>query len=433
MKLPYLILSSILFITLSSYSSADSGDINPAQPEIPSTKFNIKDFADIKDGKNINTDTFKKAIHAVAKSGGGTLIIPAGDYSIGPIELPSHIDLHLEAGAKIIFSANPKEYPISRNRKGSQILIYDSHDVSISGLGTIDGNGQIWWPAANAMRDPITGKQYNGTTPRPSMLMVSHSKRIRVEGVTLTRSPGLNFGISESSDITVEGISILNPSNSPNTDGIDPKGAQRVLISHCQIDTGDDCIAAGGSRGMLESDILVTDCAFFHGHGCSIGSGTAGGVMNFKVRRCTFNGTETGVRLKSSRGRGGDAENIIYEDLTMNHVGRAISINSHYEGTTVDLSGIGQVNAEPVNALTPQWKHVVIRNIHAINCTRDAGLILGLPEMPVEDVVLENISIEAPEGMRIGYTHKILLKYIKFNVQNGQPLSIASTVTALNQ
>jgi len=433
MKLTHLLIASAFIFTASSQLKADQGDISPARPVIPSARFSLKDFGATADGTTMNTEAFNRALRAVTKSGGGTLIVPEGDYLTGPIELPSSIDLHLEKGAKIHFSTNPRDYSSSHTRKPVQLAVNFVHDVVISGSGEIDVNGQIWWPAANAMRDPKTGKQYNGTTLRPSLMTVTRSYRIKIEGVTLTRSPGLNLGISESTDVTIDRVTILNPATSPNTDGIDPKGAQRVLISNCYIDTGDDCIAAGGSKGMLEKDILVTDCTFIHGHGCSIGSGTAGGVENFKVRRCSFNGTETGVRLKSSRGRGGLTDNVIYEDLTMDHVGRAISINSHYEGTTVDLSGIGEVAAEPVTKLTPIWNHVIIRNIRSINGTRDGGLILGLPEMPIQNIHLDNIELEAPEGMQIAYTKDISLKNVVIKAAHGKSLNIAPTVENFSQ
>jgi len=371
----------------------------------------------------------------VARTGGGTLVVPAGVYFTGPIELCSGINLHLDAGATLLFSPRIEDYPsVSGSRLGPQIAARSLHDVMISGAGTVDGQGGAWWPAARAVRDPVTGQQFNGhTTPRPAMLVFAGCQRVRVEGVTLQNSPALNLGLNDCDDATITGISIRNPADSPNTDGIDPKGGERVLITHCRIDTGDDCIALGGSRGSVQQDILVTDCTFLHGHGCSIGSGTAGGVRRLIVRHCTFDGTETGVRLKSSRGRGGPVEDLLYEDLTMVNVGRAISINSHYQGTTVDTTGIETFPAEPVTLTTPRWNHIVIRNLTAKACTRDAGLVVGLPEMPAQDIVLDRVSIEAPLGLQIAYVNRIALRDVEIKTKSGPPLIVAETVQGLTR
>jgi len=426
------LLTASILLSLQS-ASADSGDLSPAQPRIADHSFNLAAFGAVGDGKTSNTKIFAAAIGAVKKAGGGTLVVPAGAFLTGPIELCSGINLHLDPGARIEFSDKVADYASSDLRHHAQIAVNALHDVMISGAGTIDGHGEAWWDAARARRDPVTGRQFNGTTSRPPMLVCTHSQRLRVEGVTLVNSAGLNFGLTECEDATIEGITIHNPPDSPNTDGIDPKGAQRVLISHCRIDTGDDCIAAGGSRTMVERDILITDCTFLHGHGCSIGSGTAGGVFNMTVRRCTFDGTETGVRLKSARGRGGLVENVIYEDLTMVNVGRAVSINSHYEGTTTDNAGIEHVAAAPVTEQTPRWRHIVVRNLTAKAGTVDAGLILGLPEMPVEDIVLEHVTIEAPKGLQIGYAYRVALRDVVINAKEGPPIIIADTVTAVTR
>jgi polygalacturonase len=411
---------------------ADPGDVSPAPPVIPAGAFSLANFGAIGDGKAVETKAFVAAIAAVRAAGGGTLTVPAGTYLTGPIQLCDGLNLHLAAGATIQFSPKSADYHFGVPGGSAQISVSSRHDVMISGSGRIDGHGAAWWPAARAMRDPVTGRQTNGTTTRrPPMLVFVRCQRVRVEGVTLQNSPGLNLGLNDCQDATIDGITILNPADSPNTDGIDPKGAQRVLIAHCHIDTGDDCIAAGGSRSMLEHDILITDCTFLRGHGCSIGSGTAGGVRDFTVRRCTFDGTDTGIRLKSARGRGGLVENLLYEDLAMVNVGRAISLNSHYEGTTTDLSGIGHVAAELITPQTPQWRHIVVRNLRSTAGGMDAGLILGLPEMPAQDILLEHVTIEAPKGLQVAYTQGITLRDVHIKTDFGPSLLVADTVTNL--
>jgi polygalacturonase len=418
--------------------ASEPGDVSPAAPVIPDHTFNLSDFKAVADGKTLNTDAFKQAVAAVDKAGGGTLNVPAGVFLTGPFDLCNGINLHLDAKAKILFSSKAEDYRFDsaeRNRRlQPQLSAVNHHDIMISGAGTLDGQGGVWWPAARAMRDPVTGRQFNGTTPRPPLLVFARCQRVRVEGITIQNSPALNFGINGCQDATADGVTILNPPDSPNTDGINPKGAQRVLISRCHIDTGDDCIAAGGGKDTgVERDILITDCTFLHGHGCSIGSGTMGGVSNFTVRRCTFDGTDTGIRLKSARDRGGLVENLTYSDLTMKNVGHAISLNSHYEGTTTDTAKVSNEPSQPVTPTTPQWRHLIIRNLSATNCTVDAGLIVGLPEMPAEDIVFDHVNIDAPKGLQIGYAKNISLHDTHIVAKEGPPLILSDTVQGLTQ
>lgn len=409
---------------------AEPGDVAPAQPVIPARAFDLRDFGAVANVAIDNAAAFKRAVAAVDAAGGGTLTVPPGVFRTGPFALCSRINLHLESGATILFSPNSADY--GGGGRARQLSVNSAHDVLISGAGTIDGHGDGWWGAANALRDPVTGKQFPGThPPRPTLLGFSNCQRIRVEGISLVNSPSLNFGTNACDDVTINGITLINPPNSPNTDGIDPGGgSRRIVIAHCHIDTGDDDICLKGGI----QDMLVTDCAIFHGHGVSIGS-NVDQISNLTVRRCTFEGTATGIRIKCYAGRGGQAENLVYQDLAMKNVQVALSINSNYQGTTIDTEGIGidHVPANPANARSTKWRHILIRNIQATGCTLTAGLIVAVPEVPVEDVTLEHISIDAPTGLRIGYTKGVTLHDVHVNVKSGEPIAIADTVEGLVQ
>ena len=419
--------------TAATAEAADPADVSPAQPLIPARSFNVRDFGAAGENATVpNTDAFKRAVEAVDKAGGGTLVVPAGTYFTGPFNLCSNLNFHLEAGATLLFSPDPEAYR-GGGPKGFRPLIQisNAHDVLISGSGTINGNGATWWPEALRFKAEANARHASSnTSPRPVMVAFTRCQRIRVEGVTLTNSPVFNLAESTCQDVTVEGITILNPADSPNTDGVDPKDCRRVLIAHCRIDTGDDCIALGGSGGTLEQDILVTDCTFLHGHGCSIGSGTSSGLRNMIVRRCTFDGTETGVRFKSARGRGGLVENVVYEDLKMRNVGVAISVSSYYENTPID-SAMGRERPEPVAATTPRWRNITIRNVTAVDCRKSAGLIAGLPEMPVEAITLEDVRIAAPKGLHVVNCRGITLRRVGIVAATGPDVVADDTVQGL--
>jgi polygalacturonase len=428
---PALIATLLLGGTLSGATSL--ADLSPAQPIIPERRFDLKDFGAVGDaGATLNTAAFTRALAAVKAAGGGTLVVPAGTYFTGPFDLCSNLNFHLEAGATILFSPRFDDY---RAAKGFRPLLQasDAHDVLVSGSGTINGNGEAWWPEARRFKAEANAQHArSNTSPRPTMLAFSRCERIRVEGITMTNSPVFNLVQNNCSDVTVEGITILNPSNSPNTDGVDPKDCQRVRIAHCRIDTGDDCIALGGSSGTREEDILVTDCTFLHGHGCSIGSGTGSGVRHMLVQRCTFDGTDTGVRFKSARGRGGLVEDVTYQDLTMKNVGVAVSISSYYENSTIDAT-LAEDKAEPVNATTPHWRNITVRNLTATGGQKSAGLIAGLPEMPAENITLEHVSIEAPAGLRIAQTRGITLRDVHITATAGADVIADKSVELLTR
>jgi polygalacturonase len=428
---PSLALAAALF-ALPSCLQADPF-AQPAQPVIGRRSFSVADFGAVADGKSSNTLAFQNAIAAVEKAGGGTLVVPAGTYFTGPIVMCSGLNLHLDAGARLLFSQNFDDYRITGNTYRPLVGAKDCKDLEISGKGTFDGQGDPWWVIERKVKSEARAKGLpDAEIGRPRMIVFESCQRVRLEGVTLANSPMYHFVPFKCEDVTVDGITILAPSNSPNTDGIDPSVSRRVLITHCRIDTGDDCIAVkSGKHGFGPAeDILVTDCAFLHGHGCSIGSETDSGVRNMTVQRCTFDGTDAGVRLKSRRGRGGLVENITYSDLTMRNVGQAIVITSYYYG----LPKPGEHDeTEAVNAATPIWHNILVRNIVATGGTKDAGLIIGLPEMPAREIVLENVSIASRDGLRIGYADGISLKNVRIEPNAGQSLLVEDTVKNLTR
>jgi polygalacturonase len=418
-------------------ASAATLDFVPAQPSIPDHRFSLSDFGAVGDGRTLATAPLQRAIAAVAEAGGGTLVVPAGTYLTGPLDLCSRLNLHLEAGATLLFLPEFAAYRQPDGHYRPLLLADHCDDVMVSGAGTLNGHGDAWWPEAHRFAAAAKARhERSNTSPRPRLLVFQHCRRVRVEGITLTMAPVFNLVPIACEEVTIDGVTIFNPADAPNTDGIDPSVSRRVLITRCRIDTGDDCIAvkAGGRDGGLTEDILITDCAFFHGHGCSIGSETYSGLRRLAVRHCTFDGTEIGIRLKSDRTRGGLVEDVSYSDLTMKNVGEAIVISSYYQGSTTDVGKSGPSDrAEPVTATTPHWRGIHIFNLVATQCTKDAGMILGLPEMPVDHLRLENVRILAPRGLRLAYVEDIALRGVEVDASRGEPFLVNATVRGLER
>jgi polygalacturonase len=298
--------------------------------------------------------------------------------------------------------------------------------VAIRGDGVIDGGGAVWWARFRAERaagapqegqPSVTGQAVAHT--RPKMILLVGCNKVLIQGVTLKDAPQFHLVPNGCHEVTIEDVQISAPSDSPNTDGIDPTGSRNVLIRHCTIDVGDDNVSfkSNPKEEALEN-VLVTDCTFKHGHGASVGSNVGGGIRNVTVEHCTFEGTDNGIRIKSTRDRGGVVENIVYRDLKMKNVGTAITINLFY----FDKAGQKERLAKPVTATTPVVRGLQISDI-TVEGAKTAGEIIGLPEMPVTNVLLSNVRIAAERGLTIQDANAVELRAGQITTQKGEPLT----------
>jgi polygalacturonase len=350
------------------------------------------------DGQAKDTTALQGAIDLCAKGDGGVVHLTAGIYVSGPLTLRSHMHLVLDKGAKLLGSPDIEDYPIRTDAPWRRVsLLHADHveDIAITGEGTIDGNGKVWW---DAMMNRQKGSKEN---QRPLLIDLTNSKQILIEGVTIQNSPQYNITAFWCDGLTVRNVTILNPGRgAPNTDGIDPVSTSHVLIEHDTIDTGDDNVAIKsglverGDPNVPSTDIVIRDCTFRAGHGLSIGSETAGGVRNVTVERVTFTGTRQGIRIKSARGRGNDVGNFTYRDIKMDGVETPIEITNYYTGVVKNDAG------QPVTEHTPKFHDITIENLTATGAKR-AAVIMGLPESPVKNLVLKNVSISAATGMTV--------------------------------
>ena len=389
----------------------------PAQsiplPTIPHATFNVTNYGAIGDGKTMNTSAIQKTIDTASAGGGGTVLIPAGKFLTGPFTLASSINLHLVKNATILISDDLANYPSAKGRYQDSITAGGAQDLEISGEGTIDGQGNAWWTAFRADKS---------MTHRPNMIKLSNCTRVRVHGVTLGNSPMFHLVPQNCTDVTIQGITIQAPANAPNTDGIDPSG-WNFLITDCTIDTGDDNIAIKPANGRTpgNKNYKVKNCTFRHGHGCSVGSGTAGGIEDLKVSACTFNQTDSGIRIKTLRGNGGLLQNCTFENLRMTAVKNPIYIIDWYPERNAPKDPSTE-KPEPVTDRTPFNKNIIIRNVTATDCPT-AGTIRGLPEAPITGVTLSNVNVSAKTGMKIYHAKGIKFVGSKITVESGKPLT----------
>lgn len=366
-----------------------------------SNGINIRDFNP--SAGNDWTQAFRDAVASLNEAGGGTLSVPAGIYRTRSIRLGSNMTLFLESGAVLDYSDDIENYElIDMEFEGIPGKMYmpciyaeKAENVTIIGGGTINGNGGRWWKERPDL-----------AYARPYLICFSNCRNVRLEGVTLRNSPAWTVHPIYSDNVVIHGVTIKNPADSPNTDGIDPDGCRNIRISDCIIDVGDDCIAIkSGTEDTPEKhpceNITITNCNMIHGHGgVVLGSEMSGSIRNVTVSNCVFQETDRGIRLKSRRRRGGAIERLVFQNIVMDQVICPFIFNMYYFcGKNGKEKYVWDKAPYPVDESTPAIRNILISNIIVNNADAAAGFIYGLPEQPVEDIAFANCHIRmTPDG-----------------------------------
>jgi polygalacturonase len=424
----------------------------PAIPEpvIPERVFNIRDYGAVSDGSTLNTEAFHRAVEDCHAQGGGTIRVPEGDWFTGPIHLLNNIRLYLEYGALVRFSTRFEDYlPVVFTRwEGVECfnyapLIYaiDCENIAVTGRGTFDGQGQAWWhwkqlqhPAAKELYHT----QFNGipvekrifgseeAALRPQFLQAIRCRTVLIEGVTFTNGPMWTMHPVYCEDVIVRDITVKT--SGPNGDGLNPDSCRNVLVEGCSFDTGDDCIAInsgmnedGWRVGIPCENIHIRNCTMREGHGAiSIGSGMSGGVRNLYAHDCRVTGGDHGIRLKSMRGRGGYIERVYFENFQLSGLRmEAILLNMFY----------GSSSAESTSQTPPAFRDIHIKNVTCENAVASI-VVRGLPEQPIQRVVLEDLDLKSDSGIRCQNAVDLTLKNVTVQAQQ-EPVFSASNVSGL--
>ncbi|WP_364147709.1 glycoside hydrolase family 28 protein [Paenibacillus sp. LPE1-1-1.1] len=426
----------------------------PETPSFPEKQYSIVDFGAIGDGLTMNTEAVNRAIETCFSEGGGTVNIPPGIWLTGPIQLKSGINLHAQQGALVLFSRNFDDYPlIPTSYEGIRTVrcmsnIYGENltDVAITGKGIFDGSGDawrpvkrmkmtenqwkaltssgwtdpsnlMWWPTERAIRGASTAKRLiaEGVLQtdafeeardflRPTLLQLDRCRRVLLDGPTFQNSPSWCLHPWLCEHVTIRNVSVKNPWYSQNGDGLDLDSCRYVEVSDSQFDVGDDAIciksgkdADGRELGVPCEDISIRGCVVYHGHGgFVIGSEMSGGVRNVSISDCLFIGTDTGLRFKSARGRGGIVEKIRIRNIRMTDIPKdAITFSMFYSH-----GGTDQPAAQKVTEKTPAFRDFLIEHIQCTSAHQAIGM-KGLPEMPIENIRFEHIDINAKKGISL--------------------------------
>jgi len=466
------------------------------QVEFKKDTLNIGNYGAKGDGQFLNTATINQTIRTCSERGGGVVSIPAGIWLTGPIEMQSNVNLHLKRDAVLLFTKDFDQYKLVESnwegepawRNQNPISGKNLNNIAITGEGIIDGNGdawrmvkksklttsqwknlvasggtvdvdnEVWYPSASSLKgskEKKAGVIRPGTAVedfkdvkdflRPNLLVFTNCKKVLLEGVTIQNSPAWNIHPLLCEDLTLRKVSVRNPWYGQNGDGVDVESCKNVLIEDCTFDVGDDgiCIKsgrdkAGRDRGKPTENVIVRNNVVYHAHGgFVIGSEMSGGARNIWVEDCSFIGTDIGLRFKTTRGRGGLVENIFINNINMVDIpGEAVLFDMYYAAVDpVPLAGEKRSAVKsvtlPVTEETPQFKNFYIKNIVAKGASK--GIFFrGLPEMHIQNIWIENATLEAKKGIEIIEASQINLKNIILKTQESAPLVAIDNSNKIN-
>ena len=435
--------------------------------------FDIRKYGAKADGITLNSKAIQQAIDACSQSGGGTVLVPNGFWLTGPLALKSNVNLHIAKAAVVQFSNNTNDYPLVKTnwegldaiRAHSPIYAVDAENIAITGEGILDGAGEAWRPVKKSKLTPPewehltksggflnekkdtwypTERALAGSKEkrpgvvaegwdlqkaesikeflRPNMLNIVRCKRVLLQGVTFQNSPAWCLHPLLTQHLVLRDLTVRNPWNAQNGDGVDVESCRYVLIENSTFDVGDDgiCIKSGRDeegrkRGVATEDVIVRNSAVFHGHGgFVIGSEMSGGARNIYVYDCNFLGTDVGLRFKTTRGRGGVVEKIYANNISMGNIGgAAILFDMYYMAKDPLAMFAGEekpsIEFQPVTEATPQFRDFYIKDIVCKGA--ETGIFVrGLPEMNIRNISMENISIQSKKGFECTEGDNIILK-----------------------
>ncbi len=383
-------------------------------PVLFGASYNICDFGAVGDGKTLNTSAIQKAIEACRRNGAGTVLVPGGTFLSGALRLYGNMDLHLEKGAILKGSANLADYMLEGKRVG---LLYseNAENISLTGLGNIDGNGDAFMDLHRAKQIENAALSYTrqkerfrlvtdglGDGPvvpleRPfQMIIFSNCRNLALRDLLITNSPFWTVHFADCDGVEVSGVKLWNNLLVANGDGIDFTSCSNVLVSNCDIRTGDDALVLAGYDHHFDlpgykklrhpsENVTVTNCTLVsRSSGIRIGGADQNNMRNYLFSNLVISGSNRGIGIFAR-----DEGSI--EDITFSNI--VIKTRLH----TGDWWG----NGEPIHLSAVRNKEQVtmgkIRNVkfsHIIAEGESGILVYGSAESPIENVTFHDVAFK---------------------------------------
>jgi polygalacturonase len=382
------------------------------------------------DSTKLSTTAIQKVIDKAHSNGGGTVIIPKGVFLSGALFFKPNTHLQLMKGAVLKGSDNIEDYPLIPSRMEGKKLdyyaalvnAYNVEGFSITGPGTINGNGLKFWKGFWAYRDSMRALNLPSTNldaHRPRLLFIWGCNNVKIQNVKLCNSGFWTTHLYQCNNVLIEKADIRSPFapvKAPSTDGIDIDVCKNVTIRNCYISVNDDAVCIKGGKGPfahklpengIVEDVLIENCTFGQSHGSLTLGSECIHARNITIRNCKMDNTCPVLRLKMRPDTYQTYENITVENIT-GKCGTIISMAPWKQFFNLEGS-----NEQP-KALV---QNITISNID-VKCDH-FGEMEGNPEDSVSNITLKNIKATAENE-----TFKNVYKDIKIEnvLLNGKPL-----------
>lgn len=405
--------------------------------------YNIVDYGAVADGKTLNTQAIQAAIDAASKNNGGKVVFPKGAFLSGSIVMKSNVDIYIEKDAVLLGSTNPEDYkaletkgrPTSpKNDDNSQLALLLAHranNISVSGNGLIDGQGRALALLIDSLHhegiriDPnysYTNMRPNETV-RPKLFRFSECKQVEVTDLELKNSAGWGLSFELCHNLTLDNLKIINRAFW-NNDGMDITDCKNVRITNCDVNSADDGICLKSYYpGYSNDSIYIANCTI-RSSASAIKFGTAsyGGFKNVTIENIEIYDTfRSAIALESVDG--GTIENIIVRNIKAVNTGNAIFIRlGHRDGETPGI--IKNIHIKDMEVQVPFGRPDIDYDMRGPQGSHFhnpfPSSIVGMPDHPVENVVLEDIVISYPGRASKGMAYVPLsrLEQVPENVKN---------------
>jgi len=387
----------------------------------PTVTLNVKDYGAAGDGKTKDTLALQLTIERCSVLGGGEVVVPAGDYTTGALELRSNVTLRIDDGASLLGSGDMADYPIAQVRwegrwiKGYSAFISatDAENIGITGPGKIVAN-----PAIMGRVERKTGMRL------PALLEFTNCRNVRVENCLTSQS-----GMWSTHPVYCENVTFKNVVIHSGADGIDVDSCRHVTIDGCTFETSDDCISLKSGRGEEANtinrpceDVHILNCTFSDKNFACIGIGseTSAGVRNVVVEHCKCVGARShAIYIKSRPGRGAFVENITVNDFEASGAKQGfLRLNNLNSGKQDEFP-------VPGDAGIPLFREFHFSNIRVADVPALVQATEIHPRKPLVGFSLVNVTGTCKSGITLANMKNVVIRNVKVTGFDGPLLSIS--------
>ena len=372
-------------------------------PPIGRASFDIRSYGATGDGRTLNTAAIQKAIDACHAAGGGRVVVPAGVFLTGSLQLKSHVILRVERDAVLRGSPDINDYGVETapldwggwwtfiSHDFSRCLIYaeDAEGVGLEGGGTVDGQG---------------GRKHNffpnaGDSRRPLLLRFQQCRNVSVRDVTLLDPASFTTFFVHSRDITIENVTIRSR-HSGNGDGLDFDGCRNVRIAGCDLDCGDDAISPKTLHPDWPNEhFTITNCRMSSEWAAiRLGPESIAPMRHFRVRDCVFTDCRDGIKIESCEGA--RFEDLEFSGIEMQEVNRPFYVTA----TRFQFSAHSPSSRPPVGRIRGLRFSDIRAKARlgdpAKPFDRTCAAVVALPGYAIEDIAITNVEFTFPGGNR---------------------------------